>query len=498
MSVTAIGHRRRFGKRTAVVGAIRWYVVIVLAGFVTARWGIATQTFVILGMLTAITLMPLPSWVWAAAAFSVPILIRGLTRAGLLPGVMDFADFGLVYLGLCAVLIRHGIGDRRDARVLSASLLLLLGVTCISWVFNPSDLIRPFFAFSLWAEPFAFVLLLLVEPPDFEQQRILLGWFGMLVALQIPFAIYQWLTIGWSDPVVGTLLAAGGGAHTLASIGVLAGIALTTWAFSHSIGRGIAATVLAAPLMIGLPIITDAKQVIVSLPVAALVLVLAVRGVSRKLTLILPSVVTLMLLFWTIPAGRTARIFLEEAGEGRSGKLVALDVLRRELGGSVAGWALGVGPANGLSRAAYLTDPVYGREGSPVGLLRLQPAPLPPIAVPEALRASGDTSFNYPLSSLLGVLSDVGVIGLAAFGAVIASVVLPLWRRRRLWLAQTALAGWAMSIPLAATFDWWEQPPFMLTLALLTSLALTWQRARPPGGNVHGSRGSVVAPTNHA
>jgi hypothetical protein len=47
-----------------------------------------------------------------------------------------------------------------------------------------------------------------------------------------------------------------------------------------------------------------------------------------------------------------------------------------------------------------------------------------------------------------------------------------LWRRRRYWMAQAAIAGWVMSAPLAITFDWWEEPPFMLALALLTALAI--------------------------
>jgi hypothetical protein len=31
-----------------------------------------------------------------------------------------------------------------------------------------------------------------------------------------------------------------------------------------------------------------------------------------------------------------------------------------------------------------------------------------------------------------------------------------------------------MSLPLAVTFDWWEEPPFMLTLAMLSALAIVW------------------------
>lgn len=474
MSATTIVDRRFVVRHAGSLRPAAWYVPIAVAGLVAMRWGVGTRTFIVLGVLTTVTLLPLPAWAWGAAALGVAIVIRAFTTSGILPSVMDFADFGLIYAGLAAVLIRRGTFERREVRRMGAALLLLVAVTWVSWAFNPSDLLRPLFALVLWAEPFAFVLMLVAEPPSPRAQRMLLGWFAFLVALQIPFAIYQWLTIGWSDPVVGTLLAPGGGAHHLAGIGVLASLALTTWAFSRSVGRGIAATVLTSPLLIGLPLVTDAKQVVLSLPLAALVLVVTARGATRKIALLVPSVVTVLVLLLFIPAGQTALTFLEEAGAGRSGKLVGVEVLRDELHGSLSGWLLGVGPANGLSRAAFLTDPTFGREGSPLFLLELKPAPLPPIAVVEATRVAGGTSFNYPLSSAIGVLSDIGLIGIVAFAAVMGSVILPLWRRRRLWLAQTALAGWVMSIPLALTFDWWEQPPFMLTLALLTALALVW------------------------
>ena len=49
-----------------------------------------------------------------------------------------------------------------------------------------------------------------------------------------------------------------------------------------------------------------------------------------------------------------------------------------------------------------------------------------------------------------------------------------LWRQGRVsHLASAALAGWAMVLPLAAVFDWLEQPPFTLILATVTGLALT-------------------------
>jgi hypothetical protein len=460
-------------RRRPLRGAI-WYVPVLVAGLVAARLGVGTVGLILLGLLIVATLLPLRASVWAGAAVGAAILMRTLTAGGALPSVMDFADFGLVYAGLAAVMIRRGGAHGTAARGVGLGLLLLMIAIGVSWAFHLSNPVRPLFAYTLWAEPFVLVLVLLAEPPTRREQRVLLTWFAALLAIQLPIAVYQAVTISVGDPVQGTLQSPGGGSHVLAGIEVLGGIALITYAFSRSFLRGIGAMLLAAPLLIGIPIITDAKQVTFALPFAGLALVVAVRGLASKIALAVPPAVAVLVLVLFVPAGKGAVAFLQNAESGRSGKLVGLHLVQNRLGDSLSGWAFGLGPANGLSRAAYLTDPGFLRSDSPVRLLGLKPAPLPPVANIEAALVASGTSFNNPLSSAIGVLSDTGVVGLAAFGAMIGAATLPLWRRRRLWLAQAALAGWAMSIPLAVTFDWWEEPPFMLSLALLTGLAIVW------------------------
>jgi hypothetical protein len=466
-----------------ILRRVRWYVPVIVAGVVATQFGVSTFGFMILGLLIGITLMPMPSWAWAGAAVVVAIVMRGLTATGLLPTVLNFADFGLVYLGLAAVLIRRGTVGGRDARRLGTALLGLFAAILLSWAFNPTEIARPVLTFALWAEPFVLMLMLLAEPPDRRKQRLLLWLFAALVVLQIPFALDQWIRFGSGDPVVGTLTGADAGAHLVSGITVLGGLSLMTWAFSRSFAWGIAAAIVAAPLLIWIPIIADAKQILFALPLAAAVLFLTARGFVTRIALAVVPVVALLSLIWFVPQGETALMFLEDAQQGRSGKLVAFGIVREELGGSLTGWTLGLGPANGVSRAAYLTRP---EKDSPLLLLDMEPASLPPIADAEAARVAGGTSFNLPQSSAVGVFSDSGLLGLAAFGAVIGAVGIALIRHRRRWLAQSALAGWAMSVPLAVTFDWWEEPPFMLTLAMLSALAIVWDPDQASEGSTDG------------
>ncbi len=468
MSVAIRPIRRRISA-FAPAGAL-WYVPIVVTGLAIWRWGLDTRAVLIVGVFVAVALAPLPGWFWATLALAVSMVIRVFTSSGLLPNVLTFADFGLVYAGVAAVLLRRGIRSRPEARTLALALFALLFVTCLSWMLQPSDIARPFLTFALWAQPFALVFLFIAEPPSPRNARLLLGWFIVLVVAQLPLAVYQAVTAGPGDPVVGTLSGAGAGAHVIAGVGVLAGLVVLAWGFDGSFGRGFLSVVIASPLLIGLPLLSDAKQVLFALPLASVVLAICARGIVRKLVVLVAPTIGLIVLLALIPAGQIAIAFLEQASEGESGKVVALRVLQRDFGSSLTRWSFGVGPANGLSRAAYLTRP---ETDSALALLELEPAPLPPLADAVAERTTGGTSFNRPLSSAFGVLADIGVVGLLAFAGVLLSVTAPLWARRRAWLAQAALAGWVMSVPLAVTFDWWEQPPFMLSLALITGLAVS-------------------------
>jgi hypothetical protein len=475
MSAVIARTRRRI-PGLALAGAL-WYVPIVVTAVAIWRWGLETRAVIIVGAFVAIAFAPLPGWLWATFALSASLILRLFTSSGLLPNVLDFADFGLVYAGLAAVLLRRGIRSRPEARTLAIALLVLLFTTCMSWMLQPSDISRPFLTFALWAEPFALILLLIAEPPSRRNARMLLGWFIALVAVQLPFAVYQAVNHGLGDPVVGTLSGSGAGAHVIAGVGALAGLAVLAWGFAGSFGRAIMAVVISLPFLIGLPLLSDAKQVLFALPIAALVLAICAEGTLRKLLILVIPSLGLVLLLTLVPAGQVALTFIDQASEGQSGKLVGLQIVRGEFGTSLTSWSFGLGPANGLSRAAYLTRP---EKDSALSLLELEPAPLPPRADAVAARLSGGTSFNLPESSAFGVLTDIGVIGLLAFIGLIFSVMAPLWARRRTWLAQAALAGWVMSVPLALTFDWWEQPPFMLSLAVISGLAVS-AIVRPEG-----------------
>jgi hypothetical protein len=467
-----------------------WYLPALGLGVALARWGLGTRAFLLVAAVGAIGLLWVPGWVWAIGALCGALLSRLFTSAGFLPSIVNFSDFGFVVVGLAAVVARRAVGRpwTATARRLGLGLLLLFGVTWLSWAMDPSDLARPVVTFLLWAEPFALILMLLIDPPNPEARRIVLWIVGVIIALQVGFGLYQASATQDADFVKGTLIGTGAGHHVMAGITALAGLCLLAWGFGRSLMVGLVFTVLAAPLLILMPVLADAKQVIFALPAAAAILVLTTPGVVRRIAVASPLVAAVAVLIVLVPAGTTAVSFLESASEGESGKLSSVHLVTEEMGSSVSRWALGLGPANGVSRAAFMTTDLFLRGESPVRALGLEQAELPVRAQAQALQVAEGTSFNAALSSALGVFSDIGVLGVAAYASVLAAIALPLLRRRKEWLPRAALAGWALSLPLAVTFDWWEQPPFMLVLAVITGLALSARPTERRGVDAHPGR----------
>jgi hypothetical protein len=90
-------------------------------------------------------------------------------------------------------------------------------------------------------------------------------------------------------------------------------------------------------------------------------------------------------------------------------------------------------------------------------------------------RAGGGTSFDSGLSSALGVFGDLGVIGFAAYAALLGWLLHTLTQQRSRE-ATSAASGLAMFALLGLVFDWWEQPPMGIVVGVLIGLALCSMR----------------------
>jgi hypothetical protein len=367
-------------------------------------------------------------------------------------------------------------------------MIFLCGVAILSTLLNGLGLPRAMVALAIWLEPFALLIMLLVEPPSKQQRHWLLALIGLLVATELLLIAAQWRSGAGADDIRGTLLRNGAGAHVVAGVCALAGLAVVAWSLVGGRLRMIGGIATAAALLIFVPAVTDAKQVTFAAIPAGLAMLLASRAGLKRVLVLLPVPAAVIILVSLMPAGTIAVSYLK-SGNVQTGKVAALEVVAGHMGSSLGAWAVGLGPANTVSRAAFLTGDSVTHD-SPLKQLGLAPAEFAVEANNRNRQTNVDTSVASTLSSFVGIFGDVGFAGLISYLLIVVAVLRRLWRKRTISsIATGAMAGWVMSFPLAFVYDWWEQAPFMLFLALMTGLALGTSGAANGStarSNVHG------------
>ena len=413
-----------------------------------------------------------PAGYWVLAALVAALTFRGLVSLGALPSVATYVDIPLAWGALAAALLRTRLGRTRPDWLRRQLLwLMVLGVVVLaSWAFSNAELIRPFLYFALLAEPFALVAALVLDPPPPRLRRALIGTAVALVVVQIPVGLWQATTLGLADSVQGTLYGAGAGAHTMSAVAVVGAIWVASSRAFPRVWRWVLVFLLAL-----LPFLADAKQVIFAIPAILIV----GRWTTPKDILVRTTAVAgaVAALIFLAPAGMTAVSFLEKARSGQGGKEEAARVVWDRATSDPANLVFGQGPAMTVSRSAFMSTDLLLRPDSPLRVLDLRPAQLALEAQGSALSTSGGgSSFNSGLSSALGVFGDIGVAGFVAYAGLLGSILLAV-RKTASPEGIAAAAGLAMFTVLGLVFDWWEQPPFSVFLAVLAGLALSQARS---------------------
>ena len=430
-------------------------------------------SFLLVIAVVCTTALAAPAGAWVLAALVSALTFKGLVSLGLLPTVATFLDLPLVWGALLVGLLKQRERSpflRKHLRWLAALGFAVL----LAWTFNPSEVLRPIVYLMLLGEPFAIVGALMADPPSPRMRLALQRTLLVLLLIQIPFAAIELVKFGPADPIQGTLYGAGAGAHVISAVIVVGAIWMLAGGIARRALRGWRFAFIAALVVI--PFVADAKQVILVLP--AIVLASSWRGGRLQLlvrgTLAVGSVVAL---FTIIPAGTATARFIEQSQHGGGGKQATAVFVWQKLTGDPASLVFGKGPAETVSRAAFLTTPSFQRSGfqnsaSPLAVLGLKPAAIAFEAQQTAIDvSSGGTSFNTGVSSTLGVLGDLGILGALVYSGLLASLFLRL-RREASPEGVAAASGFAMFIVLGLVFDWWEQPPFGVVLGVLAGLSL--------------------------
>lgn len=418
--------------------------------------------------------------VWVASALIAAVAFRGLVGLGVVPELVQYAHLPLAWGALCLALIR---GHPRSVLARRSGIwLVVLGLAVVaSALLNGSEPLRGPVYFAVLAEPFAIVCALLIEPPTHSERILLLRTCVVLIAVQIPLAYLQAATLGFGDPVQGTLYGSGVGAHAVSALVIVGAF----WYLGRSRALLSPITIVLLATMAGVLLVSDAKQVAFALP-AALLGQRFLSGRAIAVACIALALIYIVVHFQPFNS-QYAVPYIGRALSGDTGKVAAANVVWREATDDIGTFMFGQGPAETVSRTAYETIPANQKEGSPLARLGLAPAQAAIDAERAAaaeVKATGRSAYLEPFnlasfdsgtSSGVGLFGDLGILGFVGYTGLFMTIFLTL-RRRKSAEALAAASGFGMLIALGFIHDWWEVPAFTLLLGTLAGLSLSEPR----------------------
>ena len=442
----------------AAVAQGRVEVAIVLTGALIAGAAYSFLTF---------------EW-WCYLLLLSAVAARGIVDILGLPQAFNFAHYPLAAGLALAALARP---DHEAARRVGRWLIGFLVLAILSMAMAGSHPLRGALFLLIAGQPLL-VLWAITRwrPEPAAVKRV--GWAAvLLLAIQIPLGLYQGLTLGWFDPVLGTLTGHGAGAHVLGGL-----FALGAFAVLAGIVEGRVA------LYAGTPAVAACFGMIVasgSMAVLVLsVLVIALFPVWGRVTAPAASGSTARrrrsalggVLIGALIAGGAASLgaamipgiysripellnFQELAERKMVAERAASDPLAL---------VFGSGPGTSASRASILL--AAPKEESPVAALGLPPTELG-FEIYASTRDEFGGSAEAAASGALAIIGDLGLLGFAG----LAFLFVQTWRllsRSDGWLAPAGKAGLLIVSGLIFLDNWLEYPEFAVPFAMLLAIAL--------------------------
>lgn len=456
---------------------VTWALSVALAALVAGAaigLGYAEVGLGICGVVLLVALIPrleLRGWCLLIVLFSVGI--RAPVAIFSLPSSVNFAHYPLVLAFVFVAWTRR----RRPADRSSAParwLLWLIVIALASALINVSHPTRALLFLLIVGEPLLLLLALdwwggEAEKKRRDLRRILIG----MLLLQVPIALLQGLLIGWQDPVQGTLVGHGAGAHVLGGLFALGLFALIGAMTARVVGLafGVCASVGCFAMMAA----TGALQVVI---IAGLLLAVSpfLIGISSRAFLGRPRIIAiaaLSLLFalgGLVLAELVVPTVLDRAQDLALGREIEeVRFIRSRWNTDKIELLVGSGPGTSASRASLLLTPQLLKEDSPLKFLELPPTEAGLDFAAATVQSYGGSA-EAVASSALGILGDLGLVGIAAS----AVLLVKMWQYTTgTWLAIGVRLALAMTAALSFVDSWIEFPEYTIPLACLIFLART-------------------------
>jgi hypothetical protein len=431
-------------------------------------------------MLIALVLLPFFFVIdleWLVMGILVLAVCSRLLSVVGAPSIINYAHFGLVLVSIISVLLRQ-LRFQSSIDPMAGRIYLLLVIFAVFIIFSALvggwHALRPVVFWLMYAEPFLIVAFMLTMSHLGRERvrRVLMA----LALIQIPFALSQFAQHGHGDFVKGTMFDQGAGHHVLGALGVI-GAAVFLTGPRHGWWNNIVAMVI-VPVLLLLGVMSDAKQVYAGLAVA--LAIFALPMLKTHLPAVIAGACVLFILFSVGASLNNSLARMTDRKEIEIRLTQKLEYYERVADGiGPLGWWIGNGPGNGISRVALLTFPNYGKV--PTVLVGDEPTELAvPFVEEEAARikARRDTSAGSPFSSVLGVFSEIGIIGCGIYIMLsrtvwqVCGTFAPFERN----LARTLLI---MALLLGIIFTWLEEPVYMLYLAAFIGTLMPKEQRAP-------------------
>jgi hypothetical protein len=410
---------------------------------------------------------------WCILLILTTLAARGPVAMLDLPGVLNFVHY-VVLAGFCLwVLLRP---PNHSSSAPTWWLLSFLLLTLVSLAAGFSHPVRALLFVLIAGEPLFVVWAVHRAAPDPRAVRTVAIVAIALMAVQVPWGLYQGFTLHFGDPVQGTLTTLGAGSHIL---GALFAICLFVVSAALALKRiGLAAGAALAFVCFGMMLATASAAVTILGTLAAVAAPwLAVRireglhrGQSSRWGLRIGATLIAIPLAWLALTWLPERIGgfeqrlrtlarVEEAPE------VLLVERRRE---DPVALIFGSGPGTTSSRASILLALPPGN--SPIGLVGLPPTRLG-IEYAYGTRAAYGGSAERFASGALGIVGDLGLLGFAWLIAFLVSI----WRLAGRVVSVTGIAVRGSLLMISALLfldNWLEYPEFAVPWAILVAFGI--------------------------
>lgn len=388
---------------------------------------------------------------------ALAVLLGSLAVAQGAPEAVRLMHFGpatVAFLRLLMPRERSTAQQAFAARAMALILVILVSAAVNGWI-----ALRPVLLALLLLEPFIFLALV---------TRLSASSVARVRAVIVALALVQLVLVGWQlhiygsgDLVTGTFASNAGGSHIVGAAGVVGAIMMVRGARA---GGFPAASLAAAGLLLMIGFASEAKQILAAIVLAMAALTLV--GQVRPRFMIAGGLLFLaVLLVGERIVPRATSTVIDAGPAFAEQKLSGTASIVQELGWT--GAVLGVGPGSGLSRVSLSALPQYGLS-SPI-LLGSETSDLARRQGEQ--RGNTSTLIATPLATSLSLYTDIGLLGVAAYGAL----ALWAWRLldeaspsdRQLGLLLLAFAG-----ILGLMSNWLEVPEVTVYLAIAVGVLL--------------------------